>query len=118
MILKSNLTISIHRGLEISQRCGDGHWNAMSRTALHPHATVTTHKKYIILRCTSTGVTVVNGTIKKPFAATSVSTDRISPLYNACDFQQSFLPVERTHPTFQACIIVASDISASELPIA
>jgi hypothetical protein len=69
-------------------RCDDGHWNAMSKTPLHPHATVTTHKRYIILRCISTGVTVVKGTIKKPFAATSVSMERISPLYNACDFQQ------------------------------
>ena len=79
--------MSEHCGLVISQRCGDGHWKAMRKNALNPHATVIAHVAYIIFRCISTGVTVVNGTSKKPFAATSVSTERISPLYNACDIQ-------------------------------
>ena len=74
-----------HRGWVMFQRCGDGHWKATRNTALTPHITVTAHVAYIVLRCISTGVTVVKGRSKKPFAAISVSTERISPLYNACD---------------------------------
>ena len=83
MIWKKPPTISEHCGLVMFQRCGDGHWNAMRNTALIPHATVTAHVANIILRCISTGVTVVKGTSKKPFAATSVSTEKISPVYKA-----------------------------------
>ena len=59
----------------------------MRRIALNRQATVTAHAVYIIIRCFVTGVTVVKETSKNPFAATSVSTERISPLYNACDVQ-------------------------------
>lgn len=69
----------------MSHLCGGGHWKAIRKTAVIPHTTVTALVVYIIKRCLTTGVTAVKGTNNESFAATSVNTKSISPIYMACN---------------------------------
>jgi hypothetical protein len=58
----------------------------MRNTPLIPHNAVIVVAKCTILRCLITGVKVIKGASKEPFAATSVRILRISAPYKACDF--------------------------------
>jgi hypothetical protein len=64
------LTMSMHFGFAIPHLLGDGHWNPMRKTVLNPHSIVTNVVACTIIRCLATGVNVVRGTSKEPFAAT------------------------------------------------
>jgi hypothetical protein len=100
--------MSIQLGFVKFHLSSGGHWKAIMSTPLRPPSTVTVHAKCIILRCLTTGVTVMNGTSSEPLAATSVSNESISPLYKVYSCQGCLCGLVDLF-TFQACITVTSD---------